>query len=296
MSERIVQIQNLTFFHSKDKKGLHDVDLTIERGKVYGLWGRNGAGKTTLMRVLAGFLWPDNGEVRVFSDVPFENRNVIKRICFIQENHPLNRLWRIKDVMKIAADFYPNWDEAFAEQSLKTFSLDPEKRIKTLSKGMKTAVALTVGLASRAELTIFDEPTNGLDAGVREKFYELLMNELDDGERTIILSTHFIQELQAYIEEMIVLHEGSLVVQRSIEEIREQAVYVTGSKEILGQYQNHDDVLEVKTLGTTVSILIEKNSEVWDGVRSLDIDMETPSLQDYLLRKTDFEQEEGEKL
>nr|WP_272873324.1 ABC transporter ATP-binding protein [Alteribacter salitolerans] len=270
---------------------MDNVSLKLEKGKVYGLWGRNGAGKTTLMKVLAGFFRPDEGCVQLFSEQPFENRNVLKRICFIQENHPMNPAWKIKDVLGVAAHFYPNWDKELAIHSLNAFSLNESQRVKSLSKGMKTAVALTVGLASRAELTVFDEPTNGLDAAVREVFYDLLLSELEEGDRTILLSTHFIQELQSVIEEMIVMDNGKLTLQKSIETIRDGAVYVTGSMKELGGYLTHADVLETKTLGPTVSLLVEKDSELWEELQYFDSMKEVPSLQDYLLRKTDRKKE-----
>ncbi|WP_026688903.1 ABC transporter ATP-binding protein [Alteribacter aurantiacus] len=291
MNEHVVKIEGLTYFHSKQAKGLDSVSLTLEKGKVYGLWGRNGAGKTTLMKVLAGFFRPDEGSVKLFSEAPFENRNVLKKMCFIQENHPLNPAWKIKDVLRVASYFYPKWDEELAAHSLRAFSLDGKKRVKTLSKGMKTAVALTVGLASRAEFTVFDEPTNGLDAAVREVFYDLLVTELEEGDRTFLLSTHFIQELQSFIEEMIVMDQGKLALQKSMETIREGAVYVTGSKEALGVYLTHRDVLETKSLGNTVSLLVEKESELWQELQDVESMNEVPSLQEYLLRKTDRKKE-----
>ncbi|TMW71055.1 ABC transporter ATP-binding protein [Alteribacter natronophilus] len=291
MTETVVEIRNLTFYHSRDKKGLKDLSLSLEQGKVYGLWGRNGAGKTTLMKLMTGLLKPQHGSITLFGEEPFENRRALGKICFIQENHPLNPAWRIRDVMKVAAYFYPAWDPEMAESSLRAFSLDPGKKVKTLSKGMRTAVALTVGLASKAPFTIFDEPTNGLDAAVREIFYNLLISELEEGERTVMLSTHFIQELQAYIEDMVVLHDGELILHEPIESIRERAVYVTGRKKELEEVISHPEALEVKTLGSSASVLVEKTGEPWQLAQKQDITMETPSLQDYLLRKTDRKKE-----
>ncbi|WP_054637462.1 ABC transporter ATP-binding protein [Thalassobacillus sp. C254] len=248
MTKPVVEIRDLSFYHGKDKKGIKDLFLSLEKGKVYGLWGRNGAGKTTLMKIMTGLLKPKKGTVLVFGEGPFENRRTLEKICFIQENHPLNPAWRIRDVMKVASYFYPKWDDELAQETLEAFALDPAKRVKALSKGMRTAVALTIGLASKAPFTIFDEPTNGLDAAVREIFYNLLIEELEEGERTVILSTHFIQELQSYIEEMVVLHDGELVLHQPIELIREEAVYVTGQKQKLEEVIHHSDALEVKTL------------------------------------------------
>ncbi|MDG5786278.1 ABC transporter ATP-binding protein [Evansella sp. AB-P1] len=270
-----------SYTHGK-KEALKNIRFQLESGTIYGLWGRNGAGKTTLMRCITGLLKVNKGYVQLNEASPFENREVLEKICFIQENHPLFYLWKVKDALKVASYFYPNWSWEKAKKCLVTFELQDSLKVNQMSKGMKTALALTIGLSSGAPVLIFDEPTNGLDASLREKFYDLLMDEHSLGDKIIILSTHYIQELQRYIEELIVLHDGELILQESLERIRERTGYIHGKKETLPSYINNENILDRKQIGPMLRLMIEDESLVDKFDENVD-------LQDYLLRKTDGE-------
>ncbi|MFA9559212.1 ABC transporter ATP-binding protein [Evansella sp. AB-rgal1] len=274
-----LKVENVSYRHGK-VNALNNVSFQLESGKIYGLWGRNGAGKTTLMRCMTGLLKTGSGNVSLNGKHPYENRDVLQQICFIQENHPLNTQWKVKDAMEIASCFYPNWNGAKAKQCLRAFRLDEKIRVKAMSKGMRTALALTIGLSSGAPVMIFDEPTNGLDAAVRETFYELLVYDDSFEDSIIILSTHYIQELQRYIEEIIVLHEGKLIMQDSIEAIRERTGYIHGNKESRKLVVDESAILERSEMGPMVRLMVE------DIELSARFD-EKVDLQDYLLRKTD---------
>jgi len=287
MSET-VKVVGLNYFHGKEQS-LRDVSFTLEAGKVYGLWGRNGAGKTTLMRCIAGLLPVDKESISVREAVPFDNDQILGDICFIQENHPLNPIWRVKDALEIASRFQPEWDESIAQRAIKAFRLKPTMRVKKMSKGMKTALALSIGLASNAKVTIFDEPTNGLDAAFRETFYELLMKEHEKGERLFVISTHYIQELQRYMEQLLVIHQGELVLNQSLEEIRGASGYIHGKKEELSFLDNNSSVIEVKEMGAMVRYMVEMNEHTEKEI-SEKIDQQV-ELQDYLLRKTEMREE-----
>lgn len=318
MSIQTLSIQQLTFFHG-DKKALNNVSLELIPGKIYGLWGRNGAGKTTLMRCLTGILPAEKGTVTFDGAEPFENREILQKVCFIQENHPLNAQWKVKDVFRLAPNFYPGWDATRAKECLEAFNLKPSTQVKKMSKGMKTALALTIGIASKSPVMIFDEPTNGLDAALREVFYELLLEEVADGERIVIISTHYIQELQRYIEELIVLHEGALIMHETLDEVKNNTGYIQGMKQELAARLDldHPCILEKTELGPMVRVMVDLKIAAEAGLTvagagsragtgtteaevfatggggsypglssSLEI-QEHVDLQDYLLRRTD---------
>jgi len=289
MSET-VKVVGLNYFHGKEQS-LKDVSFTLEKGKVYGLWGRNGAGKTTLMRCIAGLSPVDEETISVREAAPFDNDQLLGDICFIQENHPLNPIWRVKDALEIASWFQPEWDESIAQRAINAFRLKPTMRVKKMSKGMKTALALSIGLASNAKVTIFDEPTNGLDAAFRETFYELLMKEHEKGERLFVISTHYIQELQRYMEQLLVIHQGELVLNQSLEEIRGASGYIHGKKEELSFLDNNSSVIEVKEMGAMVRYMVEMNEHTEKEI-SEKIDQQV-ELQDYLLRKTEIREGEA---
>src|SRR5699024_4878204 len=148
--------KNLTKKYGKTY-ALKDVSFTLDGPKIYGLLGRNGAGKTTFMDILAGQQRATSGNVLVNNEQPFNNKKVMNDICIIKESNNFQKDLRIKQVFKTCSLLFPKWDDKLVEQLLTVFNLSPNKKIKKLSKGMASAVGIIVGLASKANLTIFDE-------------------------------------------------------------------------------------------------------------------------------------------
>jgi ABC-2 type transport system ATP-binding protein len=191
----------------RDQVALDDVSLTVEPGTVTGLLGRNGAGKTTLMRIITGQEFPSSGDLRVFGETPAENDEVLRRMVFVREEQSYPD-FQVRHAIRVASWFYPNWDEDLAQQLLKDFELPPRRRIKRLSRGMRSAVGIVIGLAARADLTLFDEPYAGLDAVARQLFYDRLLAEFAEHPRTILLSTHLIDEVADLLEHVVMLDHG----------------------------------------------------------------------------------------
>jgi ABC-2 type transport system ATP-binding protein len=156
---------------------LDDVSLTVGPGTVTGLLGRNGAGKTTLMRIVTGQEFPTSGAVRVFGEAPAENDAVLRRMVLVREEQAYPDI-RVCHAIRAASWFYPTWSEGLARQLLADFDLPPRRQIRKLSRGMRSAVGIVIGLAARAELTLFDEPYAGLDAVARQLFYDRLLAEI----------------------------------------------------------------------------------------------------------------------
>ena len=200
----------------RDQIALDDISLTVEPGTVTGLLGRNGAGKTTLMRIVTGQEFPTTGSIRVFGQVPAENEAVLRRMVFVREEQSYPD-FRVRHAIRVASLFYPNWSEELAQQLLADFDLPPQRRIKKLSRGMRSAVGIVIGLAARAELTLFDEPYAGLDAVARQLFYDRLLAELAEHPRTVVLSTHLIDEVADLLEHVVMLDRGRVVVDRPAE-------------------------------------------------------------------------------
>ena len=152
-AKTIVDVRGVTKAYGS-MKALDNVSFRLEEGKIYGLLGRNGAGKTTLMHILTAQWFATSGEVRIFGEEPYENNNVLRRICFIKESQVYPKSLRVKDVFDLSASFFPNWDAAFAQDLARDFDLPLKRRMSKLSRGMLSSVGIIVGLASRAELTI----------------------------------------------------------------------------------------------------------------------------------------------
>jgi ABC-2 type transport system ATP-binding protein len=153
---------------------LNDVTVDIEGPSITGLLGRNGVGKTTLMRIIAAQEFATAGRVRVLGDSPVENDAILRRMVFVREDQAFPDL-RVRQVLQVASWFYPNWSAELAEAMLADFGLPPNRKLKKLSRGMRSAVGIIIGLAARAEVTLFDEPYAGLDAVARQVFYDRLL-------------------------------------------------------------------------------------------------------------------------
>jgi len=224
----IVEVKGLSKHYGK-VKAVDNVSFKLEEGKIYGLLGRNGAGKTTIMHMLTAQLFKTAGELKVFGEEPYENDRVLSRICFIKESQKYPQTFRIADVLNVSPQFFPNWDAEFARELAKDFQLPLKRKIMKLSRGMLSAVGIIVGLASRAPLTIFDEPYLGLDAVARKLFYDRLLNDYAEYPRTIVLSTHLIDEVSQLLEHVILIDGGRLILDEDAEALRGRASNVVGA-------------------------------------------------------------------
>lgn len=216
----------------KDKQVLKNLNLTIESGKIYGLIGRNGAGKTTLLSVMTAQNPATEGSVTINDNQVWENEEVLKDLCFSREiiagaQNGISAM-KAKDYLKTAAVYYPYWDQVMADNLVKEFELDIKKPMMKMSKGMLSMVTIIVALASKAPFTILDEPVAGLDVFMRKKFYQLLLDEYAETGRTFIISTHIIEEAADVLEEVIMLHNGKILLKENTQELIDRTFRVSG--------------------------------------------------------------------
>src|SRR5690606_25742535 len=153
-----IQFENISKTYADGKTALQNINIQLEPNRIYGLLGRNGAGKTTLMHLLTAQLLPTTGNITINGQSPFENAQLLSELCFVKESQPFRKNFRISDLLRLAAMFYPNWDQAFADKLMRDFELSPNKKMTSLSRGMESAAGIIVGLASRAPITVYDEP------------------------------------------------------------------------------------------------------------------------------------------
>ncbi len=154
----------------------------------------------------------------------------MQNICFVKVKEAAYLNNKVKEIFNLCNMFYKNWDQKFAEELARRFQLNLKEKYHKLSNGMQTVVGIIQGLASRSPITIFDEPTTGLDAAHRELFYSLLLEDYGEYPRTIILSTHLVEEVTHIIEDVIIIKEGRLVVQSSVEALLQQGHIISGKK------------------------------------------------------------------
>ncbi|QHC67366.1 ATP-binding cassette domain-containing protein [Rathayibacter sp. VKM Ac-2759] len=226
-----------------------DVSFTLDENRIHGLLGRNGAGKTTLMSLLTGQEFASAGDIRVFGASPVENAAVLSRTCFIKESQKYPDDFRVKHVLRSARWFFEGWDEEFAQELVVDFRLPVDRRVKKLSRGQLSAIGVIVGLASRAPLTFFDEPYLGLDAVARQLFYDRLLADFAEHPRTVILSTHLIDEVSDLLEHVLVIDDGRLLIDSDTEELRGSAATVAGPRAAVDSFVQHREVLSRSGVG-----------------------------------------------
>lgn len=233
----------------KKKVAVNEVMISLEEHKIYGLLGRNGAGKTTLLNLLAGQITSSSGSVSIFGEHVFENSKAMQNICFVRVKEEAQLSFKVKEIFKMCSMFYKNWDGKYAEELANKFQLNMTVKYHKLSHGMQTVVGIIQGLASRAPITIFDEPTTGLDAAHRELFYSLLLEDYGEYPRTIILSTHLVEEVTHVIEDVIIIKEGRLVVQSLVEDLLQQVQIISGQKDKVEEFLINKKVLNREVYG-----------------------------------------------
>ena len=220
MADPVIQISNLTRRFGT-KTALDSVTLSLPRGAVYGLVGANGAGKTTLIRHILGLLKAESGSVNVFGLNPVADPvGVLSRIGYLSEENDLPGWMRVNELIHYTRAFYPQWDDAYAEELRQTFALDGAAKIKTLSKGQKARAGLLVALAHRPELLVLDEPSSGLDPIVRRDILGAVLRTIAHEGRTVLFSSHLLDEVEEVADHVTMISSGRLVLSAPLEEIK----------------------------------------------------------------------------
>ncbi|GAA2665783.1 ABC transporter ATP-binding protein [Nonomuraea recticatena] len=250
-----IDIDNLRVAYG-ETVAIDSLSLRLDTGKIYGLLGRNGAGKTSLLSVLAGFRRHSGGTVLADDSPIFENWLTTREISLIRDAGETVNLGTVEDALYFAEDLRPRWDAAYAQELIDLFKLDRKKNVKSMSKGQRSAVGVVVGLASRAPLTMFDESYLGMDAPSRQAFYDALLADFMAHPRTIILSTHLIEEVSSLFEEVVIIDKGRLVVHSPADELLAMGSAVTGPVEQVEEFTRDLTVLGSKQLGPTRSVMV----------------------------------------
>ncbi len=265
---------------------LKDINLEIEQGKIYGLIGRNGAGKTTLLSILTAQNPATRGKVCYNGQPVWENQAALDHLCFSRELNPVSSLGpnqtKVKEYLRIASIFYPNWDKQMAQDLIKLFQLDVKKKISKISKGMMSMVTIIVALASKADITFMDEPVAGLDVVAREQFYKLVIDEYTKTGRTFVISTHIIQEAADIFEEVIILKDGSILCKENTQELLDKSRHVSGNAEEVDRACSGLTVCHTKKMGRSkgATVILEAGQKLAEGY---DVTIQPVSLQDLFL-------------
>ena len=194
----------------------------MQRGAVYGLVGANGAGKTTFIKHVLGLLRAQSGSVRVFGLDPVADPvAVLSRIGYLSEENDLPGWMRVDELIRYSQAFYPGWDDAYAEDLLQAFALDPTAKIKGLSRGQKARAGLLIALAYRPELLVLDEPSSGLDPIVRRDILGAVIRTIADEGRTVLFSSHLLEEVEQVADHVTMIHQGAIALSAPLDEIKD---------------------------------------------------------------------------
>ncbi|MDG4828700.1 ABC transporter ATP-binding protein [Solwaraspora sp. WMMD1047] len=283
----VVTVNDLTKRY-KGVTALDRVSFTLTENRIYGLLGRNGAGKTTLMQILTAQNFASSGEVAVFGAHPYENERVLSRTCFIKESQTYPQNLRVEHALRAAGLIYPNWDDELARSLLAEFQLPARRNVRKLSRGMLSTLGIIIGLASRAPLTFFDEPYLGLDAVARQLFYDHLLADYTQHPRTIVLSTHLIDEVSDLIEHILLIDRGRLLLDEDAESLRGQVLTVAGPVDAVDDFAGTGTELHRVLLGGTARATVRGpfGQAGRDRARSLGLTVEAASLQELVVRLT----------
>ena len=266
----------------KKKEVLHDINLTIEQGKIYGLVGRNGAGKTTLLSIMTAQNPATSGTVTCDGMPVWENQKALDHLCFSRELNTLSVLGpntiKVREYLQMARTYYPNWDREMEQRLVAQFELNTKKKISKLSKGMLSMVTIIVALASKADITILDEPVAGLDVVARDDFYRLLLEEHEATGRTFIVSTHIIEEAANVFEQVIFLKDGEILLKEDTQELLDRAVHVSGVAEEVDNACAGLEIHHVEQMGRSkgVTVLLAPGEQISEGY---DVTVQPVSLQ-----------------
>src|SRR5712675_703615 len=255
---------------------LDGVNMRVEEGRILGLIGPNGAGKTTALNAILG-LTPYQGELRVLGRNPWTERDQLMRdVCFIADVAVLPRWIRVSQALEYVAGVHPRFDPAKAEAFLAKTTIRHDSKVKQLSKGMVAQLHLALVMAIDAKLLVLDEPTLGLDILYRKQFYDSLLNDYFDGKRTIVVTTHQVEEMQNVLTDVMFINRGRIVLNCSMEEFESRFLEVTVHPEQVAAARALKPIHERQVFGRTVFLFDRADRRQLAGFG----EVRTPSIAD----------------
>lgn len=283
-----IRLEQVTYRYGHHE-ALRDVSLALPHPRIYGLLGRNGAGKSTLLSLLASYDEPDAGKVRIDGEAPFENARIMPQVVFAHQTDYSSESDTVLELLEAAARYRPSFDMAYAEQLAARFKLPLKARASGLSSGKQSALNATLALAARAPITILDETYVGMDAPAREVFYQEVLADYERHPRTIILSTHLVSEMDYLFEEVVILHEGRVLLHEPIDRLLERGASITGPAAQVEAFAQPLRQLSSQQLGGTRSVMIygELTDEQRRQAAALGLELGQVSLQELFIHLTE---------
>ncbi len=257
------------------------VSFEVESGKILGLIGPNGAGKTTLLKALLG-LTDCEGQLSVMGLDPFKQRKeLMQNICFIADVAVLPRWIKVTQLLDYVEAIHPNFSRKRSEELLQQTKIMAHSKVKELSKGMVTQLHLSIIMSIDAKLLVLDEPTLGLDIIFRKEFYANLLNDYFDEERTILVTTHQVEEIENLLTDIMFINDGKIILNSSMDALAESYVEIAASGAEADKARGLGPIAEGQMFGKSVMLFEGVNREHLEGLG----EMRTPSVADLFVAK-----------
>jgi len=255
---------------------LHGIDLHLPPDRIYGLLGSNGVGKTTLMSIISNHIFPSSGQVLA------ENAAVLERTCFIHEDQRWNDDFTLDILLRVAPGFFTRWSDRTAGELVEKFRLPHRTKLKKMSRGQRSALAITISLASRAPYTFLDEPYLGLDPAARSIFYAALLEEIAELPRSVIMSTHLIDEAASLMEDVVLMRNGRVEMHADVDAITSEAFIVRGRQADVARLIGDLEVLSRRSMGSIASVMVRgrHNGDLRHRAEELHVSIEPAGLQE----------------
>lgn len=279
MTQIAIETRNLTRRY-RGATALDGVSVQIHANVITGLLGRNGAGKTTLMSLITAQDRPSSGSVDVNGHPPFERAEAIEQMCFVRDNQRYPDDYKLHHAVRAARFSYPNWDQGVADRLIDAFRIPSKSVVKKLSRGQLSSLGIVLGLASRSPITFFDEPYLGLDATARAIFYDELLRDYAEHPRTIVLSTHLIDEMDRLLERVIVIDQGKIVRHDDVDAMRGSAFQVAGKASEVDAFITGRPVLSRRQIGGLATAVINEAPTAEHRGAAGGLELSAVSLQD----------------
>ncbi|MFI3209054.1 MAG: ABC transporter ATP-binding protein [Eubacteriales bacterium] len=228
-----------------EKTALKGVGFQIEDNSITGLIGRNGSGKTTFMRMASGLIIPTSGELEVMGMAPYGTIGVAENVIYSFHNYPHPPKMKLQDIKEYYKAMFPNFDNEFACNLMKYYSLDYKMKYSALSQGMMSMFNYSMALAARSPITFLDEPMLGMDAKTRKHAYEILLTEYSLHPRNFIISSHMLNEFDTILSDIILIDQGKLIFHKELDEVSQMAFRVDGDEGMLQEMTAHMNVLHI---------------------------------------------------
>jgi ABC superfamily ATP binding cassette transporter, ABC protein len=246
---------------------IKNINLELKQGSIFGLIGANGAGKTTLIKTLCGIYAPDTGHVRLHDKDVYKDSDIRQNIAYVPDNITFYNNFTVKDMKDFYKNIYKNWDENRYKTLREVFTFDEKKRIKHLSKGMKTQLLLLIALSCKPEVILMDEPTSGLDPFIRKEVLNLIVQDVSSRSTSVLISTHNVSELEQICDTVGFINKGEMKLQQDMDNLKTsyKKIQIAFKDEMSEEFKKEFKPHISKKHGKIYEIIVNMDYEVFES-------------------------------